>query len=170
MSYRSSGIGDLLIARFRALERRSSPVLRGLLLSVPLWLSPGPVGVSAQVRRTEDPHPRTIKVFSQDGRWLRTIGREGSGPGESRAAWFLHVPDPQWTDAFEPGEDPYGRPRERVRDLNRYFDTVLEVIDPTRETVVASRRGTVNVCRYGNRPTFGPRRAQFWAASLPFFR
>ncbi|HSN85950.1 MAG TPA: 6-bladed beta-propeller, partial [Thermoanaerobaculia bacterium] len=48
-----------------------------------------------------DDKPRVIKVYGSDGEFVRTIGREGAGPGEFRQAFlalyqgFLVVHDPQ---------------------------------------------------------------------------
>lgn len=50
-----------------------------------------------------DQKPATIKVFGQDGRFIRTIGREGGGPGEFRVGFIavrgghVVVHDPQAT-------------------------------------------------------------------------
>lgn len=52
----------------------------------------------------------------------------------------IRIPDEHWEEAFEPGRDPYGRERPMVKDWNRYYDTMLEVIDPRTGTVVAAKR------------------------------
>ena len=39
---------------------------------------------------TDNVTPGEVKFFSESGAWVRTIGRQGSGPGEYTYAWFIH--------------------------------------------------------------------------------
>ena len=65
-------------------------------------VEPGTMGVDAQGRiYVTDHKPAVVKVFDSTGALVRTIGHEGSGPGEFRVAFiavrgsFLVVHDPQ---------------------------------------------------------------------------
>jgi hypothetical protein len=58
---------------------------------------------------------------------------------EGRVWVAIQVPDPRWESAFGPGRG-YFQGQARVTEHNLYFDTVLEVIDPQRNTVLASGR------------------------------
>jgi len=51
----------------------------------------------------------------------------------------IHVADPRWETAFGPGRG-YFEGQERVTERNVYYDTLIEVIDPKRNRVVASAR------------------------------
>ncbi len=53
---------------------------------------------------------------------------------------IVRVPDPEWKKAFAPGRDPYGRPTSMATDLNKAFDTIVEVIDPGDARVVRRAR------------------------------
>lgn len=56
-----------------------------------------------------DSRPASIKIFERDGRFLRTIGRHGKGPGEYTAAFLavqggllvVHDPDQRRTTVFD---------------------------------------------------------------------
>lgn len=52
----------------------------------------------------------------------------------------VHVPDPNWKAAFVEGKDPYGRSTMVVDDFNKYYDSIVEVIDPVRGHVVGHAR------------------------------
>ena len=55
----------------------------------------------------------------------------------------IRVPDPLYRTAYvlRPGRfDREGKPRMGVDDFSRYYDTVIEVIDPEHATVIASSR------------------------------
>lgn len=51
-----------------------------------------------------------------------------------------NVPDPDWESAFVNGTDPYGRVARLVKDLNKYYDSIVEVIDPVSMQVVGRAR------------------------------
>ena len=83
-----------------------------------------------------------------DNYGFRTDGSEPPGPGiiaihmdSGGLLWVaMHIPDDNWEDAYEPWDDPYGRPRHMVHDRNLVYDTVLEVINTDSGTVIASKR------------------------------
>lgn len=79
-----------------------------------------------QKPKEEGPPNPAIRAIYEDEEGLVWVG--------------IHVPDPEWEEAFGPGKDPYGRPTERVQNPQDYYDTVIEVIDPERSEVVASVR------------------------------
>lgn len=57
----------------------------------------------------------------------------------------IRIPDADYPSAFVEGFDPYGRRTDVVQDLNRYYDTVVEVIDPERKAVVGRANMDENV-------------------------
>lgn len=63
---------------------------------------------------------------------------------EEGRLWVLAlVPDPRHREAFGPSPRPPAGSRERLvdlRDYNRYFDTIIEVLDLRRDVVVSSTR------------------------------
>jgi hypothetical protein len=48
--------------------------------------------------------------------------------------------DPKWASALEEMRRSDGRPAQRVADYHRYYDTVLQVIDPRSGSLIASQR------------------------------
>jgi len=64
--------------------------------------------------------PVDIRLFDADGTHIRTIGREGAGPGELRAIWDLWIARPDTIVVFDPGLsrmtrfDPLGNAIEMV--------------------------------------------------------
>jgi hypothetical protein len=71
--------------------------------------------------------------------------------------WLLtYTADPDWMDAAEDGKDPYGRSSKVIRDLSRYYDTVIEVVDPAEGEVIASLRMDQRLDRFaGHRLVYG---------------
>lgn len=55
--------------------------------------------------------------------------------------WVLiHVADAQWKAGLGPVKDPYGRTYTGIADYDRYFDSIIEAIDPAAARVVGSGR------------------------------
>jgi hypothetical protein len=83
------------------------------------WVAPdGPIGSAA-------PLPRLTSIACDElGRiWVSVL-----------------VPDANWRNSLRPSKGENGEPRWTVGDGNRYFDTVIELIDPARGAVLASQR------------------------------
>jgi hypothetical protein len=82
-------------------------------------------GYPGQRRMDEGPPVSSIRAIHEDP--------------EGRVWVAIQVADPQWESAFGPGRGYY-QGRERVTEYNLYYDTVIEVIDPQRNRVLASGR------------------------------
>lgn len=67
---------------------------------------------------------------------LRSISTDAQG----RLWTIVDVPDRNWQTAFELGTDLYGRRTKMIRDVNKYYDTIVEAIDPESNRVVARAR------------------------------
>lgn len=137
----------------------ADPPIRQIRNSDLMWrgLAPTSGGVwSADLLRYR------LERWSTDGTLIRRLERDvswfppqtdfgvrqdpgrGPAPGlpfistdsEGRVWTVIYVPDPQWEAAFESGTDPYGRRTNLVHDVNKYFDSIVEVIDPRSAQVV----------------------------------
>ena len=51
---------------------------------------------------TDQTNQTEIKFFSEDGKWLRTLGRDGEGPGEFGSALFLSLEPDNGLRVFDP--------------------------------------------------------------------
>jgi hypothetical protein len=72
---------------------------------------PGFIGIPADAARrhngewvvTDQDNPSEVKFYSQDGAWIRTLGRQGAGPGEFGQAWSIQVTEEDGLRIFDAG-------------------------------------------------------------------
>jgi hypothetical protein len=90
----------------------------------PPWLTPYE-GVCCTVSPRVPPEPR-----------IRQIHQDSDG-----LLWVLStVADPSWQDALVPLNDPMEGHEWEVVDRDRFFDTIVDVIDPSQGRLIASAR------------------------------
>jgi hypothetical protein len=89
------------------------------------WFEPWSTQVAREDRERVPPVPRTI-----------AIQRDSAG-----LLWILiRVAGRDWKSALVSSKDPYGRPMLGIGDKNVYHDTIVEVIDPRTNQLLASTR------------------------------
>jgi hypothetical protein len=89
------------------------------------WFQPWVETVALEDRETTPPVPRTTALH-----------RDSTG-----LLWVLiQIAGRNWKDAIVAARDPYGRPMRGIGDKNIYYDTVVEVIDPNTNQLLASTR------------------------------
>lgn len=128
-----------------------------------------------------------LDEFVRDVRWFpEHEGREGAWDprrpplpqildvreDEARRLWVLiRVPSDAWEDSLVRDPD---RPLYRIADVNRAFDTIIEVIDPSSSRLLASSRVDPALFTFvgedliasGHNTRDGTRRLHLWRPSL----
>jgi hypothetical protein len=104
------------------------------------WFRPHTTFPYPADRASQPPPPGVISVHQDSTGLLWTLVR---------------VPDPRWKNAVGPRQNVLGRTVTGVLDRDRYWDTLVEVLDPTTGNLVASLRVDVVLQRFvANRSAF----------------